>query len=65
MNMASNCQLLTSLVTRQVMHYIATKLHTALPSDIKTLNNNMNIIKLPMEDYFLAHSFYIAEFFQM
>jgi hypothetical protein len=48
------------------MYYTtATKLHNALPSDIKTLNNNMNIIKLPLEDYFLAHSFYIAEFFQI
>jgi len=63
--MASNCQLLISLVTRQVMFYTATKLHNALPSNITMLNNNMKVIKLPLEDYLLAHSFYIAEFFQM
>jgi len=59
--MASNCQLLTSLVSRQVMYYTVTKLHNALPSKIKILNNYMKVIKLPLEDYLLAHSFYIEE----
>ena len=41
MNMAFNCQLLTSLVTRQMMYYTITKLHKALPSKIKILNNTV------------------------
>ena len=60
--MASNCQPQTSLVTRQVMYYTATKLHNALPSNIKIQNNNKKVIKLPLEDNLLAHS-YIAQFF--
>jgi len=62
MNMASKCQLLTSLITRQVTYYTVTKLHNALPSNIKILNNSMKVIKLPLEDYLSAHSSYIAEF---
>ena len=44
---------------------LGTKLHNALQSNITMLNNNMKVIKLPLEDYLLAHSFYIAEFFLM
>jgi len=43
------------------MYYTVTKLHNALPSKIKILNNYMKVIKLPLEDYLLAHSFYIEE----
>jgi hypothetical protein len=44
------------------MYYTVTKLHSALPTNIKILINSMEVIKPPLEDYLSAHSFYNAEF---
>jgi hypothetical protein len=54
--MTSMCQMLTSLVIRNV-YYAGIKLFNTLPSSIKSLNHNIKAFKPALKNYLLCHSY--------